>query len=46
MLQICFQILVQSYRGLVQFHAGGRVMIIETGAALRLMNKYFKNIEL
>ena len=28
------------------FHAGGRVMIIETGAALRLMNKYFKNIEL
>lgn len=28
------------------FHAGGRVMIIETVAALRLMNKYFKNIEL
>jgi hypothetical protein len=28
------------------FHAGGRVMIIETAAALRLMNKYFKNIEL
>jgi hypothetical protein len=28
------------------FHAGGRVMIIETAAAVRLMNKYFKNIEL
>ena len=28
------------------FHAGGRVMIIETAAALRLMNRYFKNIEL
>jgi len=27
------------------FHAGGRVMIIESGAALKLMNKYFKNIE-
>lgn len=26
------------------FHAGGRLMIIETEAALRLMNKYFKNI--
>ena len=28
------------------FHAGGRLMIIETRAALRLMNRYFKNIEL
>jgi len=28
------------------FHAGGRLMIIETGAALRLMNKYFKNIDI
>jgi hypothetical protein len=28
------------------FHAGGRLMIIETGAALRLMNKYFKNTEI
>ena len=25
-------------------HAGGRLMIIETKAALRLMNKYFKNL--
>jgi len=25
------------------FHFGGRVMIIETTAALRLINKYFKN---
>ena len=28
------------------FHAGGRLMIIETEAALRLMNRYFKNIEI
>jgi len=28
------------------FHAGGRLMIIETGSALRLMNRYFKNIEI
>jgi hypothetical protein len=28
------------------FHAGGRIMIIETNAALRLMNKYFKNMEI
>jgi hypothetical protein len=28
------------------FHAGGRLMIIETRAALRLMNRYFKNIEI
>lgn len=27
------------------FHAGGRVMIIETAAALRLIDKYFKDIE-
>jgi hypothetical protein len=25
------------------FHFGGRVMIIETQAALKLINKYFKN---
>jgi|GEM_PF-2807803 len=24
------------------FHAGGRLMIIETGAAVKLMNRYFK----
>ncbi len=28
------------------FHAGGRLMIIETNAALRLIDKYFKNREL
>ena len=28
------------------FHAGGRIMIIETEAAIRLMNQYFKNIEI
>jgi hypothetical protein len=28
------------------FHAGGRLMIIETSAAKRLMNRYFKNIEI
>lgn len=28
------------------FHAGGRLMIIETRAALKLLDKYFKNIEL
>ena len=27
-------------------HAGGRLMIIETAAALKLMNRYFKNIEI
>jgi hypothetical protein len=27
-------------------HVGGRIMIIETGAALRLMGRYFKNQEL
>lgn len=27
-------------------HVGGRIMIIETGAALRLIDKYFKNQEL
>ncbi len=26
------------------FHAGGRLMIIETRAAIKLMNRYFKNI--
>jgi hypothetical protein len=25
------------------FHAGGRLMIIETNAALRLIDRYFKN---
>jgi hypothetical protein len=28
------------------FHAGGRLMIIETKAALRLIDKYFKNFEI
>ena len=28
------------------FHAGGRLMIIETNAALRLIDKYFKNREI
>lgn len=28
------------------FHAGGRLMIIETRAALKLLDKYFKNTEL
>ena len=28
------------------FHAGGRLMIIETRAALRLINRYFKNNEI
>jgi hypothetical protein len=28
------------------FHAGGRLMIIETRAALRLIDKYFKNFEI
>ncbi|MFZ6012107.1 MAG: hypothetical protein ACOYXT_17330 [Bacteroidota bacterium] len=28
------------------FHAGGRLMIIETKAAFRLINKYFKNLEI
>jgi len=27
------------------FHFGGRIMIIETQAALKLINKYFKNQE-
>jgi hypothetical protein len=27
-------------------HVGGRIMIIETGAALRLIDKYFKNQEI
>jgi hypothetical protein len=27
-------------------HVGGRIMIIETEAALRLIEKYFKNQEL
>jgi hypothetical protein len=28
------------------FHAGGRLMIIETRAALKLLDKYFKNTEI
>jgi hypothetical protein len=36
--------LVEHYeKTLGAFHFGGRVMIIETQAALRLINKYFKN---
>jgi hypothetical protein len=28
------------------FHFGGRVMIIETKSAIKLINRYFKNLEL
>lgn len=36
--------LVEHYiKSLGAIHFGGRVMIIETPAALRLINKYFKN---
>ena len=36
--------LVEHYeKTLGAFHFGGRIMIIETQAALRLINKYFKN---
>ncbi len=40
------QIIDQYTKTLGAFHAGGRVMIIDTKAALRIMNKYFKNKEL
>jgi hypothetical protein len=36
--------LIEHYiKTLGAFHFGGRVMIIETMAALKLINKYFKN---
>lgn len=36
--------LIEHYeKSLGAFHFGGRIMIIETQAALRLINKYFKN---
>ena len=36
--------LIEHYeKSLGAFHFGGRIMIIETTAALRLLNKYFKN---
>ena len=36
--------LIEHYeKTLGAFHFGGRLMIIETQAALRLVNKYFKN---
>ncbi len=36
--------LIEHYeKTLGAFHFGGRVMIIETQAALRLINKYFQN---
>jgi hypothetical protein len=38
--------LIEHYiRTLGAFHFGGRVMIIETRAALKLIDKYFKNQE-
>ena len=37
--------LIQHYeKTLGAFHFGGRVMIIETQAALKLINKYFKEL--
>ncbi|MEK6476753.1 hypothetical protein WJR50_04425 [Catalinimonas sp. 4WD22] len=39
--------LIEHYeKTLGAFHFGGRVMIIETKAALRLINKYFKDEEI
>ena len=36
--------LIEHYqKTLGAFHFGGRIMIIETQAALKLINKYFKN---
>lgn len=38
--------LIEHYeRTLGAFHIGGRVMIIESRAALKLINKYFKNLK-
>lgn len=38
--------LIEHYeRTLGAFHIGGRVMIIESQAALKLINKYFKNLK-
>jgi len=37
--------LVEHYeKTLGAFHFGGRIMIIETQSALKLINKYFKNL--
>lgn len=39
--------LVEHYeKSLGAFHFGGRVMIIETKSAIKLINKYFKNMKL
>jgi hypothetical protein len=39
--------LIEHYeKSLGAFHFGGRVMIIETNAALKLINRYFKNFTL
>ena len=36
--------LIEHYEStLGAFHFGGRIMIIDTAAALKLINKYFKN---
>jgi hypothetical protein len=36
--------LIEHYeKSLGAFHFGGRVMIIETNSALKLINRYFKN---
>lgn len=38
--------LIEHYeRTLGAFHFGGRIMIIETSAALKLIDKYFKNLK-
>ena len=40
-------LLIEHYeKTLGAFHFGGRVMIIETKAALNLINKYFKNYKI
>ncbi|GGE03678.1 hypothetical protein GCM10010831_01590 [Psychroflexus salis] len=39
--------LIEHYeKTLVAFHFGGRIMIIETKSAIKLINRYFKNLEL
>ena len=37
------QLIAHYEKTLGAFHFGGRVMIIETNAALKLINKYFQN---
>lgn len=39
--------LIEHYeKTLGAFHFGGRVMIIETKSAIKLINRYFKNLDL